>query len=64
MGKEAQQAADTLLVGEEFWNFFFGKGAYQQLLKVFEEAGREFCAKRNFAGSVYDYILEAGLSEA
>ena len=63
-GKEAQQAADMLLVGKEFWDFFFGKGTYQQLLKVFEQAGREFCAQRNFAGNVYDYILRFGLPKA
>jgi len=30
-----------VMVGEEFWDFLGGKGTYEDLLNVFEEAGLE-----------------------
>jgi len=32
---------NEILVGEEFWDFLGGRGTYENLLKVFEEAGLE-----------------------
>jgi len=32
---------NELKVGEEFWNFLAGKGAYQELLNCFERVGIE-----------------------
>lgn len=34
-----------VLVGEEFWNMLGGKDTYEDLLKVFEEAGKELYAE-------------------
>jgi len=32
---------EDLLVGKDFWDFLGGNGAYEELLEVFEEAGKE-----------------------
>jgi len=40
-GDEAKESADLLLIGKNFWNFFFGEGTYEELLSIFEEAGKE-----------------------
>lgn len=33
--------SEEVVVGPEFWDMLGGKGAYEDLLKVFEEAGIE-----------------------
>ena len=30
------------MIGEEFWNFVGGEGAYEELLEVYREVGEEF----------------------
>ncbi len=40
-GREAKESADLLLIGKDFWDFFLGEGTYEELLKIFEEAGNE-----------------------
>ncbi|MFZ5366141.1 MAG: PmeII family type II restriction endonuclease [Patescibacteria group bacterium] len=34
-GKEVYKSADIILVGEEFWDYFFGEGFYDKLLNIF-----------------------------
>ena len=58
-GEEAKRTADLLLLGKDFWHYFWGRGAYNALLRLFEQAAKEFCRKKGFSGSVYDYILQA-----
>ncbi|MFN3301987.1 MAG: TdeIII family type II restriction endonuclease [Patescibacteria group bacterium] len=36
---------EDLLVGKQFWDFLGGKGTYEELLKVFEETGKELKEK-------------------
>ena len=36
---------EELLVAEEFWDYLSGKGAYEELLKVFEKVGMELRAE-------------------
>ena len=31
-----------VMIGEEFWNFVGGEGAYEELLEVYREVGEEF----------------------
>jgi len=33
--------SEDLLVGKDFWDFIGGKGAYEELMEVFEEVGKE-----------------------
>nr|WP_287195668.1 PmeII family type II restriction endonuclease [Syntrophothermus sp.] len=40
-GQEAKESADMLLAGKDLWDYFLGKGAYEEILSVFEEAGNE-----------------------
>jgi hypothetical protein len=35
-GKELYKSADIVLVGKEFWDYFFGDGCYNELIKIFE----------------------------
>lgn len=35
-GKELYKSADIVLVGKEFWNYFFGDGCYDKLINIFE----------------------------
>lgn len=39
--REAVKSADKILVGKEFWEFFIGPGAYEDILSIFQEAGTE-----------------------
>ena len=32
---------EEILIGQEFWNFLGGKGTFEELLKIFEEVGKE-----------------------
>ncbi len=33
---------NDFLVGDDYWNFIGGKGTFQELLKIFDEVGKEF----------------------
>ena len=57
-GDEALESADIVLVGKEFWNFFFGKDTYSELLKIFEESGKEVIKEIGKKGSVYEALIE------
>lgn len=35
-GKEVYKSADVVLVGKEFWNYFFGEGFYEKLINIFK----------------------------
>jgi len=35
------KVGDDLLIGRDFWDFIGGQGTYQELLELFDEAGRE-----------------------
>lgn len=34
-GKELYESADIVLVGKEFWDYFFGEGFYEELIGIF-----------------------------
>jgi hypothetical protein len=38
-GKSIASAADKVLVGEEFWDYFSGEGVYLQIIEIFKKAG-------------------------
>ncbi len=38
---------NDLLVGEEYWDFIGGTNTFPELLKVFDEVGKEFKEKLN-----------------
>lgn len=35
-GKELYESADIVLVGKEFWDYFFGEGFYEKLVDIFK----------------------------
>ena len=35
-GKELYESADIVLVGKEFWDYFFGEGFYEELIDIFK----------------------------
>ncbi len=35
-GKELYESADIVLVGKEFWDYFFGEGFYEKLIDIFQ----------------------------
>jgi hypothetical protein len=35
-GKELYESADIVLVGKEFWDYFFGEGFYEKLINIFK----------------------------
>lgn len=35
-GKEVYESADIVLVGKEFWDYFFGEGFYEELINIFK----------------------------
>lgn len=35
-GKEVYSSADVVLVGKEFWDYFFGDGFYEELINIFK----------------------------
>ena len=35
-GKELYESADIVLVGKEFWDYFFGEGFYEKLIDIFK----------------------------
>lgn len=35
-GKEVYESADVVLIGKEFWDYFFGVGFYEKLINIFK----------------------------
>ena len=35
-GKEVYETADVVLIGKEFWDYFFGEGCYEKLITIFK----------------------------
>lgn len=63
-GKEVYSSADIVLVGKEFWDYFFGEGCYEKLINIFTtvDIGREGAVikRKSFdeiLKTVYDQIL-------
>jgi len=58
-GEEAKQSADMLLIGEEFWDFFFGKGTYMDILNLCEEASQEVLKELGIQGdNIVKFLME------
>jgi len=58
-GEEAKKSADMLLVGEEFWDFFFGKGTYVDILNLCEEASQEALKELGIQGkNIVEFLIE------
>jgi hypothetical protein len=58
-GEEAKESSDLLLVGKDFWDFFFGIGTYEELLSMFEATGTEVVREETKAtGSLYYTLVE------
>lgn len=63
-GKELYESADIVLVGQEFWDYFFGEGCYEKLINIFKtiEIGKEQATIRrksfdDILKTVYERIL-------
>jgi hypothetical protein len=56
-GKELYKSADIVLVGKEFWDYFFGIGCYDKLIKIFETITIEG-GKKNIERKSFDQIFE------
>lgn len=48
-GKEVYLSADLVLIGKEFWDYFFGKDFYERLINIFSKAR----VKRNSKKKAY-----------
>lgn len=57
-GKELYESADIVLVGKEFWDYFFGEGFYEKLIDIFKsieiDEGQAKIKRKSF-----DEILKA-----
>lgn len=58
-GKEAEESADLVLIGKEFWDFFFGDGTYEELLDLCEKASQEVLEELGLGRKdIIAYVLE------
>jgi len=65
-GKEVYESADIVLVGKEFWDYFFGDGFYEKLINIFKtiEIDKEQPAiKRKSSDEILKTVCEKILSE-
>ena len=65
-GKEVYESADIVLVGEEFWDYFFGDGFYEKLINIFKtiEISKEQSAiKRKSFDEILKTVYEQILNE-
>lgn len=56
-GKEVYESADIVLVGKEFWDYFFGEGCYKKLINIFKTVE----VSKEHGGSIrqsFDVILK------
>jgi hypothetical protein len=63
-GKEVYSSADIVLVGKEFWDYFFGDGFYEKLINIFKtieiDKGQAIIKRKSFdeiLKTVYERIL-------
>ena len=65
-GKEAYKSADIVLVGKDFWDYFFGEGFYEKLINVFKtikiSKKREFIRRKSF-DEIFKIVYRRILSE-
>lgn len=65
-GKEVYKSADIVLIGEEFWDYFFGKGCYEELIGIFRtvKIGRgQMSIKRKSFNEIFKTVYERILNE-
>lgn len=65
-GKEVYKSADIVLVGKEFWDYFFGEGFYEELINIFKiiEIDKEqTTTKRKSFGEILETVYEQILNE-
>lgn len=65
-GKELYESADIVLVGKEFWDYFFGDGFYEKLINIFKtiEIGKEQTTiKRKSFDEILKMVYERMLRE-
>jgi len=56
-GKELYESADIVLVGKEFWDYFFGEGFYEKLTDIFKTIKIDE-RQANIKRKSFDDILE------
>lgn len=65
-GKEVYESADIVLIGKEFWDYFFGEGFYEKLIKIFKtikiSKKREFIRRKSF-DEIFKIVYKRILSE-
>jgi len=65
-GKEVYESADIVLVGKEFWDYFFGNGFYEKLINIFktiEIDEAQATIKRKSFDEILKTVCEKILSE-
>lgn len=65
-GKEVYESADIVLVGKEFWDYFFGEGFYEKLINIFKtiEIGKgQTTIKRKSFDDILKTVYERILNE-
>lgn len=59
-GKEVYETADIVLIGKEFWDYFFGEGCYEKLVDIFKSIESD---KRKSFDEMLDSVYRRILSE-
>lgn len=65
-GKEVYKSADIVLVGKEFWDYFFGEGCYEKLINIFRTikiSKDKKLIKRKSFGEVFKIVYKKILKE-
>ena len=65
-GKELYKSADIVLVGKEFWDYFFGKGCYEKLINIFktiEASRKQTSIKRKSFDEILKTVYERIIKE-
>lgn len=65
-GKEVYASADIVLVGKEFWDYFFGNGFYEKLIDIFKtiEIGQQATTiKRKSFDDILNTVYKQILNE-
>lgn len=59
-GEEVYESADKVLIGKEFWNYFFGKDCYDKLLNIFRtvKIGKEGKHRLTIKRKSFDEIFK------
>jgi hypothetical protein len=66
-GEEVYKSADVVLVGKEFWDYFFGKGCYDGLINIFKTIKideKQTQIKRKSYDEIFETVYRQMLEES